>query len=508
MINKPSVTTDQNSIMEKESIESFKLLTPSKINNKNNYIFQNFYPKFTSSSPQEKNKLLRKKRKMSDLCSGFSTTIAKESPFKTNRLVQSPFITETKITSYFHQKKNNSYQSKHSNSNLQTAYKSGNESSMSSSSKLTFAKRLLFDDLDKANFNPCDNLSVGQNLEISMPKFFENKDGGIMDHHDRMSYLNPNKENIINEKESLSNLMYRLTPKISFKTQNLLSKMNICKEKENTQNKNLNLNFQKIIINNNYRKKEKNYPKKPKTNNYSENIEKYLTTYSIKDKYEELLTRDLILPCHYKSLLRKFEKLDEILNTVKSINVNLTLHSKNYNIQRKEINLENLNEEIKEKYDLDFTKEDFQKILFITPHFFIYKWDITQDNNLNKLEEENDNLNYDLFIDIPCDILKRMDEKYTDRTNFTTLQTFPYIPLYTPMNSETLKKRFSTFKKILLHLINEQHKAFLKENGIITKLNPFKHRTWHSEFNVNNVKDIECYKLIDKPQRFLSKSPQ
>lgn len=501
MINKPSVTTYQNSTVDKESIITYKMLTPSKINSKSIYCFQEICQKFTSASPQEKHKLLRKKRKMSDFIPGFSNAIEKESPFKTNRLVQSPHITETKITSYFYHKKISSYQSKPVNINLQTKYNNENESLEGSSNKFTFAKRLLFEDLDKNTSIYYDNLNSSHNLQFSM-MVDKNKQTIKNATHDDTKNVLPNNKYTICEKENYYDLNRHPIPKISDKTQDLLSKINNCKEKGDIQNQNLNLNFQKIIKNNNKIKIEKNTSNKQKSIKYIENIEKYLTTYSIKDKYEELITRDLMLPCKYKSLLKKFEKLDEILNRNKNLNEDFHLNPKDGFVTRKEINLLQLGKQIKAEYDLDITKEDFQKILFITPHFFIYKWDLSYGEKL-----ENDNLNYELFIDIPCDILKRMDERYTENTNFTNLQTFPYIPLAVALNVEVLKKRFSTFKKILLHLINEQHKVFLKEKGIITRLNPFKHRTWHSEFNVNDVRDIDSYKLIDQPKT-LRKFPQ
>lgn len=136
-----------------------------------------------------------------------------------------------------------------------------------------------------------------------------------------------------------------------------------------------------------------------------------------------------------------------------------------------------------------FTIDEFQQILFISPHFFIYKWD-----KINNTRE------YDLLIDIPIDIQRRLDEAYDERTNFTQLQTYPYSPFKAELTKDIIDKRINIFKKVLLHLTADLHRQFLKDKNIVTKLNPFKHRTWHSEFDIHKVPAIEKFRIVEKPR--------
>jgi hypothetical protein len=202
-------------------------------------------------------------------------------------------------------------------------------------------------------------------------------------------------------------------------------------------------------------------------------LDKIIDQYSMKDKYEGLINRELILPCHFKTLMTKFVKLDE---TIQSLRRNGQSRC-----------LTNIVRFMKESFNLTLTVDEFQQMLFIVPHFYIYKWD--------RVGQQ-----IDLFIDIPNDIVRRVDQVFDERVDFVRLQTYPYIPVQQDLTDDVKIKRGNMFKKILLSITNEEHKKFIKDKRILTKINPFKHRTWHSEFDVHGVQKIEKFEILPKPR--------
>lgn len=48
-------------------------------------------------------------------------------------------------------------------------------------------------------------------------------------------------------------------------------------------------------------------------------------------------------------------------------------------------------------------------------------------------------------------------------------------------------------------MINEEHKKFLKENFIKSDLKPYKHKTWHSKFDLEKLKDIPLFLFVNQP---------
>jgi hypothetical protein len=119
--------------------------------------------------------------------------------------------------------------------------------------------------------------------------------------------------------------------------------------------------------------------------NVIEEIKQILSSTSMKEKYEGLLNRELILPYNYKTLYKKFENLDVV---IKGIKRSKGLPSLN-NIQ-KVLNAKNI----------IFNFEDFQRILYVAPHFYIYKWEKSSNNIKNSQSE--------LIIDIPSNIDQRL----------------------------------------------------------------------------------------------------
>jgi hypothetical protein len=158
---------------------------------------------------------------------------------------------------------------------------------------------------------------------------------------------------------------------------------------------------------------QKSSPKKQKLQ-----AKDILNKHSIKDKYEALLKNELIIPCHYQEIFTKFLKLDQTIQTL-----GLANHKQTFSNIQNYFQL-NFKEEI--------TIEDFQMMLYVAPHFYIYKWERVD----GKIE---------LIIDIPVDIEMRMKTEYQQTTDFVKLQTYPFIPLKSQLSEAAVKKRNNTF---------------------------------------------------------------
>ena len=102
-----------------------------------------------------------------------------------------------------------------------------------------------------------------------------------------------------------------------------------------------------------------------------------------------MLKRELSLPSSYKILLKKFEILEKAISTLKK--------SKN------STNLQNIQKIFHEK-KLEFLIDDFQKILYVVPHFFIYKWE--------KVQIYGKGTKIELIIDIPQNIQIRLQVNF------------------------------------------------------------------------------------------------
>jgi hypothetical protein len=75
-----------------------------------------------------------------------------------------------------------------------------------------------------------------------------------------------------------------------------------------------------------------------------------------------------------------------------------------------------------------------------------------------------------------------------------------YDPCYEPLSKETLEKRKMIFKNILYELVNSDHKKFLQSINFTRNFDPFKMKTWHSSFSLeNDVKGIPIFEISEKP---------
>ena len=87
-------------------------------------------------------------------------------------------------------------------------------------------------------------------------------------------------------------------------------------------------------------------------------LRSYLSSLSIREKYEDLLTRkSLLLPPKYKLLLKKQTFLDFILSNDNSLKSKFTY----------------IKEQFTKECSIPFTIDDFEKILFIAPFYYIYQ---------------------------------------------------------------------------------------------------------------------------------------
>jgi hypothetical protein len=461
--------------------------------------YQAFSPKTPTKSP--KNCFLNKKRKNSDLNLNNESSGVKSKNIDHN---SSPHTCDTKITNYFHLQKSSSY--KKINSKQSLVHNKGNsterlslsECTQENTKKFSFAKKLDFEgnvgiinnELNKNdNFNnhlliQSGNINFSKYLDEfskNCPKFKKGEMLQDNNYSSEYAYLEYNKHQRQQlQPPELSEATLKLIEKSTQKTPKKVSKASTPQKNSNLNFNNLNSNNSKLklavkkIINNN--KNSKINSPKGKKSTIVQQTEKILNSLSLKDRYEELINRELMLPSHYKILYKKLAYLDDSINHLK--------------IDSMRINLKNINEKFHELWKSSISIDEFQQILFIVPHFFIYKWD--------NLMNDGGCL---LYIDIPNDIKRRMEDIiYNQTTNFTQLQTFPYLPLNIQLSREFKDKRLSIFKKLLLQMTNEAHKSFLKNNNITSKLNPFKHRTWHHEFDIHNVPQIEKFKLIEKPK--------
>jgi hypothetical protein len=195
---------------------------------------------------------------------------------------------------------------------------------------------------------------------------------------------------------------------------------------------------------------------------------------SLRDKYEELLRRELLLPYKFKDCFNKMILLDEAIDHLKNT--------------RKYRTITSIQQYIKSTHKKEFKLDDFQRILFVGPHLYIYKWE--------KLQND-----HELIIDIPSNISQRLNSFYDSNTNFQSLQTTQYVSLEHCLSHELKEKRQGIFKECLINLTLDHHTKFIKERKINTKLNPIKHKTWHHEFDVHNCPEINKFPLQQKPKK-------
>ena len=64
------------------------------------------------------------------------------------------------------------------------------------------------------------------------------------------------------------------------------------------------------------------------------------------------------------------------------------------------------------------------------------------------------------------------------------------------LDKQMIDERIKIMNKILLHFTAEKHKMFVKAHNLQPNLNPFKHKTWHSDFNLDTIEDVPLFCLI------------
>lgn len=155
-----------------------------------------------------------------------------------------------------------------------------------------------------------------------------------------------------------------------------------------------------------------------------------LESFSIREKYQNLLIRRLILPVEYNQLLNRFIELDKILLSNKT--------KLRRTIQR-----------------VATSKEEIMKMLFVMPNCF-YIYSLTNNNNALSIVIESN---------IKSNLMNHLSLK------------------------KKREKRQQAFRNKLLQLVNNEHQIFLRKNNIIN-FNPFKFNTWHSDFNIEQCPEI------------------
>ncbi len=204
------------------------------------------------------------------------------------------------------------------------------------------------------------------------------------------------------------------------------------------------------------------------------------SSFSLRFKYEELIKedRELLIPPHYKVLYSAFCNLDHTLNLYK-----VTGRQNRVPI------FEDIKTTIETTYKQKFEFKTFAQILYVVPHFFIYKWEKV---SLTKDE-------FFLIVDIPKDHPKRLYENYEQNFNFIKHQTENYEGTLETLSLSQLEERRKVFKNLLLEIVNEHHKKFLEEINFPKEFDPFKMKTWHHRFNLDNIPSIPIFEILEKP---------
>ena len=319
--------------------------------------------------------------------------------------------------------------------------------------------------------------------------------------------------------------------KLSSKTKNILQEILNKKVNQNNKNKSSlfeeNLGVKKVSFSNRFSvsNKEENYNKKNEVPTLSDNAKKIIeklkkerknkflrennekrhfkpsdnSLSSLRLKYEELIKddRELPLPLSYKKIYNSFNSLENMINLNK-------LKS-----QSNLCSFDNLKLSIESSTHKKFDMKVFQQILYIVPHFYIYKYQKKKNDdesvfNLN-IKDYNKS-DYDLIIDIPKDFEERQSKNYEDNFNFTTINFIgkdqEFIPIYKPLTNKQSNLRKKLFKNILNRIVNDFHSKFIEKNNIKLKFDPLKSKTWHHDFDYEKeCEEIPLYEIPDTPEK-------
>lgn len=214
------------------------------------------------------------------------------------------------------------------------------------------------------------------------------------------------------------------------------------------------------------------------------------SSFSLRFKYEELIqkTRELPLPPKYKSLFNSFVALDQVINLNK------------IKAYQQITTIDFLKQSIESSTHRQFNLKTFQQILYIVPHFYIYKYE-----KIRTIDSSGNNINdYQLVIDIPDDFSVRAHTIYPSDFDFTAVQMPKGIfnSISSPISQSDSNKRKSIFKNILYEIVNGYHNKFIEKEKIKNTFDPYKTKTWHHKFDLNTMcEDIPLYGIVSKPSK-------
>lgn len=212
------------------------------------------------------------------------------------------------------------------------------------------------------------------------------------------------------------------------------------------------------------------------------------SSFSLRFKYEELIQkrRELPLPPKYKSLFNSFVALDQVINLNK------------IKAYQQITTIDFLKQSIESSIHRQFNLKTFQQILYIVPHFYIYKYE-----KIRTIDSSGNHSNdYQLVIDIPDDFSVRAHTIYPFDFDFTAVQMPKGIfnSITSPISQSDTNKRKSIFKNILYEIVNSYHNSFIEKEKIKAPFDPYKTKTWHHKFDLNTMcEDIPMYGIVSKP---------
>ena len=306
--------------------------------------------------------------------------------FEYDRLVRRSY-NDDKITSFFKSKKisknslkfgsprlaiGSGEKSEKIENNLEKPEKTNNSNSDSSN-----FKKINFFESPSKNSNFIKLKNNYNNNSPSNPLIFLNQ----QNFHNNINYASPSSINSSSKKKRLEKDIkdYFREFKLSSKTLMTLQKGNFINSpgsfvnrvefvpKRNSSNQNTPSKINKIV---------KNLPvQSPKTNEKNlKEIDRVLNSISMKERFEELLKRELLLPSMYKLLLLQFKALDEIITHLKFD-------------KKLQTGLDNINsiissckkgkstsEKLKEIISIPISQDEFGKMLTVAPYIFIYSF--------------------------------------------------------------------------------------------------------------------------------------
>lgn len=224
-------------------------------------------------------------------------------------------------------------------------------------------------------------------------------------------------------------------------------------------------------------------------------VKSLVNNESLKDKYSHLLLdqRELALPSAYKLLIEKMHALDLSLIRLKKSNPQnqFSIGDINMNIESSSIHS---SQAILTKHKLKL--KDFKQILFVAPHFYIYK--------KKSIIQSKSNQDDQILIDIPATMEQLLNKKFNSY-NFSHFKSMQHN--FNPITHENLEnillERKRLFTQIILFLVQSEHEKFLRSRNIEIKYNPLQEKIWHSSFEVES-----CSEIPEFPNFSLDSQPQ